>query len=352
MTSYNIVNPTALVTGQPEDISVILSNLQAIQSVLNGNVDDGNIKAAAAIAIAKLANYPADATRYLRGDGTWVVPPSPVVTAYTSPVVSGANTDISFTPGATSFINIGTGGGSIRSISAPATSGSRLTIRNIGAAITLLHATAGGSGAQLFIINSGNKILPFNGTIEMMYDGTYWIEVNRPAKELIQTITLGSNGAISFQNIPACYTHLEIVGNIRSSYTGSTVDNINIRFNNDSGPNYLSQIVGGVGASAVGNFTTNLAAMTGVPGTLADILADNASPVYFSPFTAVIPNYTNTSINRTAMWWTGQSISRAVEMLVGWWANGTAVNRVDFLSTNGASNSLKTGSQLSLYGIT
>src|SRR5215471_781795 len=73
MTSYNIVNPTNLVQGMPENIADVVANFQAIQGVVNGNLDDGNIKAAAAISISKLASYPADATRYLRGDGTWAV---------------------------------------------------------------------------------------------------------------------------------------------------------------------------------------------------------------------------------------------------------------------------------------
>ena len=71
MTAYNIVNPSALVAGQPEDISVVLANLQAIAGVLNGNLDNANLAAAAGIAATKLAGYPSDATKVLKGDGTW-----------------------------------------------------------------------------------------------------------------------------------------------------------------------------------------------------------------------------------------------------------------------------------------
>jgi len=74
MTQYTIVNQPNLATGQPEDISVILSNLQAIQTILNGNVDDSNVNANAAIDPAKLKGYPANAARFLRGDGLWSVP--------------------------------------------------------------------------------------------------------------------------------------------------------------------------------------------------------------------------------------------------------------------------------------
>src|SRR5215471_18677620 len=86
MGTYNIVNPAALVAGQPEDISVLLANLQAIQSVLNGGVDNSNIAAAAAIVASKIAGYPSDATKYLRGDGTWGIVPPPVATGRSAQV--------------------------------------------------------------------------------------------------------------------------------------------------------------------------------------------------------------------------------------------------------------------------
>lgn len=74
MTAYNVINPASLVAGQPEDVSQILANLNAIATVLNGGIDNANINAAAAIAISKLAAYPADITKVLRGDGSWAIP--------------------------------------------------------------------------------------------------------------------------------------------------------------------------------------------------------------------------------------------------------------------------------------
>jgi len=71
MTAYNVVNAGSLVAGEPEDISVILANLQAIAAVINGGLDDSNLNPAASIVASKLALYPADATKFLRGDGTW-----------------------------------------------------------------------------------------------------------------------------------------------------------------------------------------------------------------------------------------------------------------------------------------
>jgi microcystin-dependent protein len=71
MTTYNVVSPTSLQSGQPEDVSVVLANLQAIASVLNGNLDNGNLHPAAGIAATKIAGYPFDGTKALLGDGTW-----------------------------------------------------------------------------------------------------------------------------------------------------------------------------------------------------------------------------------------------------------------------------------------
>lgn len=45
-----------MVAGQPEDISVVLSNFNAIATTINGNLDDANVKATAGIALTKLAS--------------------------------------------------------------------------------------------------------------------------------------------------------------------------------------------------------------------------------------------------------------------------------------------------------
>jgi hypothetical protein len=54
MGAYNIVNRAAMQSGQAEDISVVVANLDAIAAVLNGGVDNTNIAPGAAIAYSKL----------------------------------------------------------------------------------------------------------------------------------------------------------------------------------------------------------------------------------------------------------------------------------------------------------
>jgi hypothetical protein len=71
LTQYNIVSGASLVAGQPEDISIVLANLQAIAAVINGSLDNANLAANAGIAASKLQGYPGDATKALLGDGNW-----------------------------------------------------------------------------------------------------------------------------------------------------------------------------------------------------------------------------------------------------------------------------------------
>jgi hypothetical protein len=52
---YNVINPSSMQAGQPEDVSQVLSNFNAIATVLNGGIDNSNIGAAAALAVSKLA---------------------------------------------------------------------------------------------------------------------------------------------------------------------------------------------------------------------------------------------------------------------------------------------------------
>lgn len=68
MTAYNVIDRTLLATGQPEDITRVLANLDAIAAVLNGNIDSSNISS---VAPSKLTGYPSDGTKVLKGDASW-----------------------------------------------------------------------------------------------------------------------------------------------------------------------------------------------------------------------------------------------------------------------------------------
>lgn len=55
MGAYNVITRASMAAGQPEDVSVVLANFDAIAAVLNGGLDNSNINAAAAILRTKLA---------------------------------------------------------------------------------------------------------------------------------------------------------------------------------------------------------------------------------------------------------------------------------------------------------
>jgi hypothetical protein len=62
MTAYNVIGAATLVGGQPEDVSQILANFQAIAAVVNGGLDDTNIAPNANIAQSKIAGLGSGST--------------------------------------------------------------------------------------------------------------------------------------------------------------------------------------------------------------------------------------------------------------------------------------------------
>lgn len=55
MTTYTVVNRSALADGQPMHVSDVVANFDAIASVVNGGLDDSNIGGSTAISLWKVA---------------------------------------------------------------------------------------------------------------------------------------------------------------------------------------------------------------------------------------------------------------------------------------------------------
>lgn len=66
-----VLTTTDVANGAVTDATVMNNNFTSVKNVVNGNIDDDNISAAAAIDPAKIAGYPADNSKALLGDGTW-----------------------------------------------------------------------------------------------------------------------------------------------------------------------------------------------------------------------------------------------------------------------------------------
>src|SRR5215471_5594534 len=136
MSLYNIVNASRLVAGQPEDVGDVLANLQAIQGVLNGGIDDINVRSTAAIQASKLAGYPSDAKKFLKGDGSWG---GTVALGAPTQILNGTVSYVA--PTGANFLEvecIGAGGGGAGNASTSAGSN------------TLSCAQAGGGGGYAF----------------------------------------------------------------------------------------------------------------------------------------------------------------------------------------------------------
>jgi hypothetical protein len=83
MTLVTLPFRTELSAGQPEVISRVLADMDAILAVLNGDIRNDNVAAGAAIAVAKLGiSGTPTGLKFLRDDASWQVPPgvAPITT--------------------------------------------------------------------------------------------------------------------------------------------------------------------------------------------------------------------------------------------------------------------------------
>lgn len=121
---------------------------------------NADISGAAAIALSKLAAYPANGSNV---------------------VISAANTDLALpgSDGTSIQAGIGTGGGTLRTI-ASARVGTRVVFQNVsGAAVTMKHQLAGGTGHMLYHGTGTDFILHPTCMCEYVHDGgSTWILVS------------------------------------------------------------------------------------------------------------------------------------------------------------------------------
>lgn len=351
MGAYNIVNPASLVSGQPEDVSQVLANFQAIATILNGGIDNTNINAAAAIAASKFAGYPADVTKALRGDGTWgLMGGSRSVQA-----VNAANVDLAAP--ASTFLILSTGGGSVRSIGAAATYGTRVTIQNqAGAAITMKNQLAGGTGQQMVNRGLADLVLQNFESADYIYNSdNAWYEVSRDIAVVagittLADITLGANAGAIDSGVfsTAGYNHLRIYAVLRDTQAAATV-NTAMRLNNDSSASYYyvnttngNGVLSSSGLSGAGSSMV----MADHDGSLATA-PEQGFQVYDIPFASTAGEYHHVMSNSFAL---GQATNATAVFRQGRgvYANsGAAISRVQLL----AATLFLAGSRMIVYGL-
>lgn len=158
--------------------------------------------------------------------------------------------------------------------------------------------------------------------------------------------TLGAGAAsIDFSGIPTTYGHLLIIVQARSD-TAATATNLLLRFNNDSGTNYDTQLHSGSAAAS-----TAAELFAGSAMTIGAIAAATAGAGLAGTAVIFVPNYAGTTFNKTANGNYDNKIGTAtanmtVGRIAGQWRSTAAINRVTIFATAG---NLVTGSRVGVY---
>ena len=181
------------------------------------------------------------------------------------------------------------------------------------------------------------------------YDGSAWQPVGQPARAwtFISEVNLGSDGAISFTSIPATFTHLELLVDLRSNWTstGAVSDGVGIKINNDGtaadyGGEQLNVTLSSVsgGAAGTGSYGVNI----------FNAASTNDTANRYSSGRLLIPNY-QSSHNKSFSGHCGGAAYGFLAMGWGQWASTAVINRVDLVTVNGTA--FKAGSRATLLGI-
>jgi len=154
--------------------------------------------------------------------------------------------------------------------------------------------------------------------------------------EPISSITLGvSSSSVVFSSIPQTYTDLIIVTNLISASGGG--QDLDIRFNGDSGANYSWISLYGTGSVAASTRTNNdTKYRTDFYGYIETTLRQNAI--------IQIQNYSKTTTYKTALS-RANNANTGVDLNVGLWRSTAAISSITFV------NNLAASSTLNLYGI-
>lgn len=197
------------------------------------------------------------------------------------------------------------------------------------------------------IASPATGLIIWNTTLARLeyYNGAQWAafgETGGAMTEIIPSTTLSANTGVSITNIPQGYQDLLLRLKIRSARAAVT-DNLNIRFNGDSG----------VSSYVWNQSYASSASITNIGDTTDDAIdilcaAANATANRFLDIGLWILNYAD-PVNRIPGWYRG--VHAETTFYTTWgafeWVGGAAVNRIDFDVAIGASFS----GVYSLYGL-
>lgn len=177
----------------------------------------------------------------------------------------------------------------------------------------------------------------------LIYPGSY---------ESIASVDVGAGGSssITFSSIPSTYTHLQIRLIGRTNRSTAAIDQMNIRFNSDTGSNYVTNhyILGNGSAVYAGANTS------GTLMTVYRLTADGAPTLASSFGTSVIDilDYADTNKYKTLRALSGQdmnTVSGEVFFVSAAWMSTTAVNSITI--TPNVGTLFNQYSSFALYGV-
>jgi hypothetical protein len=154
----------------------------------------------------------------------------------------------------------------------------------------------------------------------------------------------GSTNGFIFTNIPQTFTHLQIRGFLRDSFTGSTNQSMSVNFNNDFNTNYSVHRTFGDGSGiAAQAFASQGGMFQGAIPTAIELAND-----YGVIITDVL-DYTNTNKNKIIRSLSGydKNGGGCVMISSGAWYNTAAITQINCYQS---ANSVQY-SRIDLYGI-
>jgi hypothetical protein len=172
----------------------------------------------------------------------------------------------------------------------------------------------------------------------MIFPGSY---------ESIATVTpYTTTTTVVFSSIPSTFQHLQIRYLTRTTRANQE-DNIQLRFNSDTGNNYAAHVIYGDGATASA-FTDGSSIAYNTRSVVA--AASSTSGVFGAGVIDII-DYANTNKNKTVRSFNGYDNAGAGQVRIssGLWMNTTAISTITIVPANGPN--FAANSHWALYGI-
>lgn len=164
----------------------------------------------------------------------------------------------------------------------------------------------------------------------------------------LATTVVGAGGAstVTFSSIPQDYEHLQIRFLARTARANQE-DNIQIRFNSDSGNNYAAHVLYGDGATA-SSFSDGSSISF---NTRSVVAAASSTSGIFGNGVIDILDYRNTNKHKTVRSLNGYDANGTgqVRLSSGLWMNTAAITSIAIVSANAAN--IVEYSHFALYGI-